>query len=111
MKKLEAYNEMIEDADSFLNKDGSLSISKFVRSNYDNIKKILKRGFYLSEITENLSRSLNVDIKYQSFWTAMKRHSERIKRKNSKKENFKKKNVVAERKKEVLTKKLIGIWR
>lgn len=100
MKKLEAYNEMIKNTDSFLNKKGSFMVSRFIRSNYENIEEILERGFQLKEITENLSHSLNIDVNYASFWVSMKRHSERIKsKKNPEKETFKKENVVTERKK------------
>lgn len=100
MKELEAYKKMLKKMDSFLDKKGSLRISKFIRSNFDNIKEIQKRGFQLKEIVSSLSENLNSEVNYASFWSSMKRHSERIKsKKNPEKETFKKENVVTERKK------------
>lgn len=78
MKELEAYKEMLKKMDSFLDKKGSLRISKFIRSNFDNIKEIQKRGFQLKEIVSCLSENLNSEVNYASFWSSMKRHSEKL---------------------------------
>lgn len=83
MKELEAYKEMLKKTDSFLNKKGSLRISKFIRSSFDNIKEIQERGFQLKEIASGLSEDLNSEVNYASFWSSIKRHSERIKRKKT----------------------------
>lgn len=78
MEKLEPYKEIIKNIELFLNKNNSLMISKFIRSNFNYISEIQEHGFLLKEITENLSNNLNIDINYNSFWVSLNRHLKKI---------------------------------
>lgn len=95
MNKLEPYKKMIKDIELFLNKKKSLMISKFIRSNFRNIREIQEEGFHLKEITDDLSKNLNIDINYNSFWVSMNRHLKKISgNKKATNEVFKNKEII-----------------